>query len=265
MCSKTPILYYLYRNNSNDMGLIYRITNTVNNKVYIGLTTVSLEKRWNGHMNGARYNTKHPLYNAMRKYGVDNFIMEKIDETNDFEELGLLERKYIKEYDSTNREKGYNITHGGESNQLDGNPRARLTVDEVIKIREIYNECEIGCKKCWEMFKYTGISYDAFEKIYEGKTWKSIMPEIYNEENKIKHRKFYGKKGSENNNALLTDNEVMEIREYYVDHSLRECFEKYGDKFKSKISFRGVIDRSYLHLPYYSKIKKEWINLNKII
>ena len=52
MCSKTPITLLLFTYKEYVMGVIYKITNTINNKVYIGLTTVSIEKRWKGHMNG---------------------------------------------------------------------------------------------------------------------------------------------------------------------------------------------------------------------
>ena len=58
------------------MGFIYKITNKVNNKVYIGQTSRSLEIRWREHKSRAGcYYTSH-LYSAMNKYGVDNFIFE---------------------------------------------------------------------------------------------------------------------------------------------------------------------------------------------
>lgn len=241
------------------MGFIYKITNKINGKVYIGLTTVGVEERWRGHIRDIDRLERH-LYKSMKKYGIENFTVEKIDETDDFAKLGELERKYIKEYNSTDGNCGYNVTHGGESNQLDGNPRARLTVEDVEDIRNIYSECKVGCKECWKIYS-DRISYSAFEKIYEGTTWKSVMPEVYSEENKKKHRTLMkGSVGEKNHNATLTDNEVMEIRKYYVNHTLQECYGKYGNKFASKDSFRAIIDGTYLHLPYYSKIKKKWIN-----
>ena len=152
------------------------------------------------------------------------------------------------------------MTHGGESNQLDGNPRATLTVEDVENIRRLYSENVVGCKECWKLYS-DKISYSAFEKVYEGRTWKSIMPEVYTEENKKKHfTKLKSLPGEKNANAVLSDAEVMEIRKYYVNHSLSECYEKYGTKHKTKGSFRSVIDKAYLHLPVYSKIKKRWIN-----
>ncbi len=244
-------------------GIIYKITNTINGKVYIGLTTTTLNKRWNGHKTCARKamnNEKiHPLYCAMAKYGIDNFKIEEIDSSDNFINLGKLERMYISKYNSSNREFGYNITRGGESNQLDANPRANLTVRDVEKIREIYNECKIGPIECWETYYKDKISYSAFEKIYEGTTWTSIMPDVYTLENKTKHRKMCVSPGEKNGNAKFTNEEVYEIRKYYVNHTLKECYEKYGEKSSSITAFRFIIDNGYKSVPTYSKVKKMWV------
>ena len=63
-------------------------------------------------------------------------------------------------------------------------------------------------------------------------------------------------------NAIYTDNEVLEIRKFYVTHTLEETYNKFGNRSASKDSFRTVIANSYKHLPIYSKIKKCWL-LNK--
>lgn len=243
--------------------LIYKITNLVNNKVYIGLTTTSLQKRWNVHKCISKQKNSH-LYNAIRKYGIHNFSIEQIDSTSDFKKLGELERYYIALYDSQNPEKGYNITAGGESNQLDANPRAKLSLNEVIQIRRLYASCAIGCKDCWKIFS-DKISYSAFEKIYEGQTWTSVMPEVYNEENKTLHKKFYANKGETNGNSLYTDDEVLEIRKYYTSHTLEDTFNKFGEKSKSIKSFRNLIDKGYKNIPVYNKCKRNWLFNNTII
>lgn len=97
------------------MFYIYKITNKINGKIYIGLTTETVEKRWKNHIKASKKCDRH-LYNSMRKYGVENFKIEIIDETNDLEKLGELERKYISEYNSTDQSIGYNNTYGGERN-----------------------------------------------------------------------------------------------------------------------------------------------------
>lgn len=199
----------------------------------------------------------------MRKYGLENFSIEQIDSTEDFKELGQLERKYIKKYDSQNPNKGYNLTAGGESNQWDANPSAKLTYDEVVQIREIYAMCELRCKECWRLFEHK-ISYSTFQKVWDGISWKGIMNEIYTKENIEKHKKQKVNPGSKNGNSLLTEEQVLEARKYYVNHTLQETFDKYGKQY-SKDGFRGVLTRTYSHIPIYQKNKKQWILNNEII
>lgn len=74
-------------------GIIYKISNTINNKVYIGQTRYSLEHRFTAHKKKAMQNTiSHVhLHEAMRKYGVDNFYIEQIDIAETPEELNQKE------------------------------------------------------------------------------------------------------------------------------------------------------------------------------
>lgn len=94
------------------MGCIYKISNTKNNKVYIGQTIQPLSKRWGAHLYRARTFGKTKLYINMRKVGIDNFYIEQIDEASSIDELNKLEEYYIKVYDSINN--GYNTSNGGD-------------------------------------------------------------------------------------------------------------------------------------------------------
>ena len=69
--------------------IIYKITNKINSKVYIGQTIHTLNYRKNQHLKCARnYIDNCRLLNkALRKYGFDNFKWEIIDETSNQEEL----------------------------------------------------------------------------------------------------------------------------------------------------------------------------------
>ena len=64
------------------MGYIYKITNIINNKIYIGKTSYSVEDRFKQHIKDSVKDRceKRPLYNAMNKYGVENFTVETIGE-----------------------------------------------------------------------------------------------------------------------------------------------------------------------------------------
>ena len=235
--------YYLYM-------IIYKITNQVNNKVYIGLTTESLQKRWCGHKVDSKKKNSH-LYISMRKYGIENFTIEIIDETDSFEKLGELERYYIKQYNSQDPNYGYNITAGGESNQLDGNPKAKLTLSDVINIRIAYRDCKLTCKQVYENYKHK-IKFKPFERCYFGKSWASIMPEVFNEETRKKHKLMCARRGEKNGNSLYTNEEIREIRKYYEKHTFNETFIKYS-KSKNKTSFNKVLRHEYKDTPLPSK------------
>ena len=99
-------------------GYIYKITNKLNGKSYIGKTN-DLEKRWRYHLYALERNGQTPLYRAMRKYGVENFEFSVIEtiECGSKEELNQrlceLEKHYIENY-QTKSPNGYNLTDGGE-------------------------------------------------------------------------------------------------------------------------------------------------------
>ena len=93
------------------MAYIYQITNNINGKIYVGKTEFSIEKRFKEHCEDAFKNgkEKRPLYAAMRKYGIEHFHIELIEETNNPEERECywIEQKQSFKY-------GYNATIGGD-------------------------------------------------------------------------------------------------------------------------------------------------------
>jgi group I intron endonuclease len=88
--------------------LIYKISNTINNKVYIGRTCFSIETRFKQHVIEANGGCNYKLHAAMRKYGIDKFSIEIIDIATSIEELKLLETKWIQQENSFVN--GYNAT-----------------------------------------------------------------------------------------------------------------------------------------------------------
>lgn len=82
-----------------------------NGKVYIGITCQDVNKRWS---NGRGYSYNKHFINAINKYGWDNFKHEILFDNLTEKKAKLLEQSYIHFYDSTNVEKGYNMTLGGE-------------------------------------------------------------------------------------------------------------------------------------------------------
>lgn len=97
------------------MGIIYKITNDINDKIYIGQTTNPLEKRWYDHQYSARNpreDNDNVLYRAMRKYGIGHFSISVVEQVDD----NLLDEReiyWIEFYNSYNPN-GYNSTLGGK-------------------------------------------------------------------------------------------------------------------------------------------------------
>lgn len=106
-------------------NIIYKISNNVNDKVYIG-QTIDLKKRWQNHKHDSK-RLNQTIYYAMRKYGVENFKIEIIHECNNEDELDEMEVKFIAEHNSYKN--GYNMNIGGnvlrgKNNPMYGKPRS---------------------------------------------------------------------------------------------------------------------------------------------
>lgn len=95
-------------------GIIYRVTNQLNNKIYIGQTIQTLSERKNKHYYKARQeNINTHFINALRKYPEENFIWEVIDNADCQEQLDEKEKYWIDYYNSV--EEGYNTKDGGQT------------------------------------------------------------------------------------------------------------------------------------------------------
>ena len=100
---------------------IYKCTNNVNGKVYIGYTQKSLDKRIIEHKSNSKKGSHYLLHKAIKKYGVDAFHWEIIFESKDKNYLlGEMECYFIKEYNSYFENNcGYNMTYGGQGGMTD--------------------------------------------------------------------------------------------------------------------------------------------------
>jgi hypothetical protein len=134
------------------MPYIYKITNVINNKIYIGKTLSSIEERWKEHCRDSVKPRveKRPLYEAMNKYGKENFSIELVEEC---EEYNINEREifWIEYYGSFKH--GYNATKGGDG-------RAYIDYELVYRIYQ-----EVGTVQ--KVKELTGHSLDTISKILE--------------------------------------------------------------------------------------------------
>ena len=95
-------------------GVIYKITNKVNGKVYIGQTIEGFKKRYKNNLK--KYTHNNHLRNSIQKYGIDNFdICEVFDIAFTLDELNIKEKVWIDIYNSINSNYGYNKHTGGDN------------------------------------------------------------------------------------------------------------------------------------------------------
>lgn len=121
--------------------IVYKITNLINNKIYIGLTTLKLELRIKSHknrLNSTRGKKEH-LYRSMRKYGFENFKFEELICCYNIDDLCFYEQYFIELYKTTDRTIGYNKSIGGKISTL--SPQGKLKIS-------------LKCKKRWKNKEY---------------------------------------------------------------------------------------------------------------
>lgn len=146
--------------------LIYRVTNTVNGKVYIGKWShPTVDQRWRLHKSAAKRESPLYFHRAIRKYGVDSFKVEVIDRTaKTKEELSELEKSYIALHQSNDSEKGYNLTLGGE-----GTPG--------FKMSEVWKKWKSGhSKRFWSDPDYRALQTRSHQEWWtpQRRVWKEV-------------------------------------------------------------------------------------------
>ena len=122
---------------------IYKITNKINNKIYIGQTIRPVEDRWKRHINDALNNKLDTHFaRAIRYYQPKNFIVEIIDNATNQEELNKKEQYWIQYYNSINN--GYNETDA--ISKCGGNTYKSKTPEEIKKIGDKIRQSKLGGK-----------------------------------------------------------------------------------------------------------------------
>lgn len=122
------------------MSYIYKITNSINGKSYIGATKKTIQNRWQNHLNDSKKERfqNRPLYIAMNKYGVDKFTIDVVEECEDDSLLFEREIFWIDYYDTFRN--GYNATYGGSGKSV---------IDYGL-VYETYKNLNNNCKKTAE-------------------------------------------------------------------------------------------------------------------
>lgn len=222
---------------------IYKITNTVNNKIYIG-SAISTKERWNQHKRKLKLNkhTNKHLQNAWNKYGDDKFTFKVIEYVEDKEKLIEREQYWIDNLKVCDRTYGYNININA-SNRLGmkHSEESKQKFREIAKNRKFSEETR---RKMSESSKKENLSPDTtlkmsnslkgrvFSDEHKNKISSSLRNHTVTDEVRKKmsesgkkktlsqeHKDKIGIKssGENNKNSKLTENDVMKIKYLIID------------------------------------------------
>lgn len=152
------------------MGEIYKITNKINGKIYIGQTYRSSETRLKEHIRDAKNvnkdNKNVPLHKAIVKYGENNFELEILETNVDRSKLDDLEKYYIDKSKSNISSIGYNATDGGNG----GKTKSKLNKKDVEKIIDLIKNTNLSFSEIARTFN---ISNSVVSSINRGESWKN--------------------------------------------------------------------------------------------
>lgn len=154
------------------MSHIYKITNIINNMIYIGYTSRDINRRFYEHkweaFNSTWEENKSYLYSAMREYGTENFVIESLLEFNEEEyNWKELEKQYIKDFESL-VPNGYNILEGGDKPPIhygNDNIKTKIKDEELPLLFEMLKDNSIPFKEVANKFN---ISLSQLGRINQG-------------------------------------------------------------------------------------------------
>lgn len=248
----TTITFYIDHNNQwRLIMVIYKITNTVNNKVYIGQTQRTLETRVREHLQASETGEGFYLHSAIRKYGWDKFTVEVIAETDNIEILNELEKFYISKYNSNHI--GYNLAPGGYTNCMSSD-KVKAYHDRVMRSPEVRAKISATMKD--RIAKSGGFSAEHRQHVSEGlkrfyaegkrpnyKNPQHLTPEHYKALNDAKNKAVYCI--DESNNIIAEFSRVKDAAEWwynqgYIVKDANQLCDKIKQSYKQDKFIRGL-------------------------
>lgn len=269
--------------------IIYKVTNTLNGKIYIGQTINSLEERKAGHYREAKSIKKKSVYfhNALLKYPESIFVWEVLDQANSHAELDQKEQQYISQYKSNEKSYGYNLKAGG---QLGGGSNAESTKKligktskekwknpelaekmlaglrkgtETVKAKAQTNYKKAICKCCGKEFEYRPMDTAGIKPTYCSK-------ECYKKDLKEFTTRAMQKAAEVNKeNQKVKDAQIKEKLDNWLKVHFKEFLpikmNQLSDIFRKLSEISGLKDeRSIMRLYHFTSRKKFVAELSKI-
>lgn len=233
---------------------IYKYTNKIDGKIYIGRSVNIFRRKWEHLHNPSPYSY---FDQVLCKIGEENFDFEIVEECS-IEKLEEREKYWIQYYDccvKNNREKGYNLTYGGEEYKSEENPWARLTEKEVKEIIDKLVNTTISIQ---DLAKEYNVHYNTISNINRCVTWTWL----HNYQDNIRET-IYGKdclnRGNFSNSAKITEEIAKKIINdiKYTNESLASISRKYNVKDSLVYDINRCRTWKHLH-NYQHNIRKEF-------
>lgn len=220
---------------------VYKITNLINQKNYIGITN-NYKKRWSNEKNLPKDKKRQQLINKkIQEYGKNNFQFEVLFSNLTIKEACKKEQELIIKYNSL-VPNGYNIDKGGNYHphyQImygENNGRAKLTDEEAQYIKDHRDQ---PMYVLYDDFSDL-ISYESFKKCYKHQTYTHLTPKVEEYPYNTQFSNQFSDKG-------LEYDQVLDIRERYANGEYwKNVYKDYKDIFSNEMSFW----RAYTGLSY---------------
>lgn len=220
------------------MQVVYKITNKINNKIYIGSTCDTID-RFNTHFNKYKSQAKKTnseMYKDMieNNLTINDFSIEIVEEFEDIVDASRLESKLIRGF--KNKELLYNKSLGASGRRV-------FDEEDIVFIRNLYQQKKLYIFEAYDKYYKDKVTFRAFKKVWYGETFKDIAYHVYTKENKAWHfSKGQSRPGESNGRSVFTESDVINIRILKRKGIPKQEVKKlYTDKnFKAPTAFNAI-------------------------
>lgn len=235
---------------------IYKITNKVNGKIYIG-QSVDIERRFREH----KRRNEQQIDMAIQKYGIENFDLEIVEECS-IEDLNAREEYWTLEYNSI-VPNGYNLGVVKSLSHGENNGMAILSDEDIRIIRDCYRNKTFSSAAELARQLYPQRSSEYISEVFYGKRRTSVSMEVYTPELEEYYRYNYlhsgpKKPGEDNPASILKEKDVIKMRALYTIKKRSDIF-PYFPEYKERTIISILSGQNWKHLPIYQKQNKIWV------
>lgn len=230
---------------------IYLITNTLNNKHYVGQSR-NISVRWSQHKTNAFNPNCHtydyPLYRAIRKYGIENFTFSVLEEVS-ADQLTTREQYWIDNYHTLDPHYGYNLQPATNAHTGDSCNFSILRDRDIPVIVELLMTSYLTIGQIATMFN---VSSSCIEDINKGRrrVQEGIQYPI-----RVSAKSF----GHMVSAGTLTPSDILTMRQRYVTETAEQIYSDYQHLISFTAFKKALYGETWKRLPIYRKREKRWV------